>query len=75
LKTEVGPIELFTAKKLVELIPGSTRKRWLTVWVPALVKRNVLVKSGQQWLGRRTQIETALAPMLVASAEVRGGGK
>lgn len=56
----VGPVELWSAQRLTELVPGSTRKLWLTSWVPALVKAGALVKRGKGWLGRSGAIEAGL---------------
>lgn len=55
-----GPVEKWDTAKLVELVPGSSRKLWLNSWVPALVKLGVLRKLGKAWVARRVAIETAL---------------
>ena len=52
-------LECWSAKRLVELVPGSTLRQWRRL-IPELVERNVLVKRGRTWLGRRAAIEAAL---------------
>ncbi len=53
-------VMLWSARRLEELVPGSTRKLWLTRWIPDLVRIGVLCKAGKAWLGRRSSIEAAL---------------
>lgn len=53
-------VELWSANRLVQLVPGSTRKLWLTSLVPALITAGVLRKSGKSWFGRRSEIERVL---------------
>ena len=50
-------VELWNTSSLVGLIPGSTRKVWLTRWIPALVKTKAMRKIGKSWAGRRADIE------------------
>jgi hypothetical protein len=53
-------LERWDTERLVELVPGSTRKLWLTQWVPSLMKAGVLRKLGRAWIARRAAIEAAL---------------
>lgn len=53
-------VELFSATACVDLVPGSTRRLWLTRWIPELVAAGVLVKRGKSWLGVRSEIVNAL---------------
>ena len=55
-----GSVEMWSIARLLQLIPGSTRKRWLNSWVPSLVNARVLLKVGKAWIGRRSAIESAL---------------
>jgi hypothetical protein len=62
-----GPVEHWTTRKLVELIPNSTKSLWLQGgsggggWVRELEDRGALVRRGKGWLGRRADIVAALA--------------
>ena len=53
-------VERLSADRLAETVPGSTRKWWLTTMIPQLVEKKVLRKIGNAWMGRRSEIESAL---------------
>ena len=53
-------VERWTVARLVDLVPGSSRRTWLTELVPELVGARVLRKVGKGWLGRKGAIEAAL---------------
>ena len=55
-----GPVERWSVARLVALVPGSSRRTWLTSWIPQLVSARVLRKVGKGWLGRRADIEAEL---------------
>lgn len=52
--------ERWTTKRLVATMPGTTRKWWKRTAIPELVRAGVLRKMGNGWIGRRSDIETAL---------------
>ena len=54
------PVERWSVARLVELVPSSSRRTWLTGWIPRLVRAGVLRKVGKAWLGRRADIEAEL---------------
>lgn len=58
-------VERWNTSTLVQLVPGTTAKLWLTRWIPALVAARVLRKIGKAWVGRRAAIESALLDGLV----------
>ena len=52
--------ERWSAERLTETMPGSTRTWWLNTMIPELVRKGALRKTGKVWIGRRSVIETAL---------------
>jgi hypothetical protein len=52
--------ERWTAQRLADAMPGSTRKWMLTTMIPELVRAGVLVKRGRRWTGTRSAIVAAL---------------
>lgn len=53
-------VAVWSVRSLLDLVPGSSRKLWLTRLVPALVAAGVLRKIGKSWVGRQSAIETVL---------------
>ena len=58
--TAIDSLERWTVRKLLELIPGTSRAFWRHTALPSLVANGVLVKIGRGWVGRRVAIEAAL---------------
>jgi len=52
-------LECWSAKRVVEKVPGTSVKQW-RAWIPELVAKGVIVKRGKTWLGRWSQIEREL---------------
>jgi hypothetical protein len=58
-RSEVVDLELWSAARLIELLPGSSLKWWRRK-SSDLVAKGVLKKAGKKWLGSRTAILSAL---------------
>jgi hypothetical protein len=52
--------ERWTARRLAELLGGSTRKWWLTTGIPLVLEAGALRRVGRGYIGRRAAIADAL---------------
>lgn len=58
--TPQGPVESWSIPRLIGFVPGSTRRTWHVVLIPALLEAGALRRRGRRWYGRATDIEAAL---------------
>ncbi len=70
------PVRRWTVATLVEAVPGTTRRIWLTDLIPSLVGAGALRKVGRGWLGRVSMIEAVLlGAQPLSSPTNRGRGR
>lgn len=50
----------WSVPRLMLLVPGSTRRTWHAVLIPALLAAGALRRRGRRWYGRQSDIEAAV---------------
>ena len=50
----------WSTPRLMALVPGSTRRTWYVVLIPALLAAGALRRRGRRWYGRQSDIEAAV---------------
>lgn len=53
-------VECWSIPRLMALVPGSTRRTWYAVLIPALIGAGAIQRHGRRWYGRATDIEAAV---------------
>lgn len=64
-------VECWSIPRLMALVPGSTRRTWSAVLIPALLDAGALRRHGRRWYGRATTIEAAVMGRVEISNPVR----
>jgi hypothetical protein len=64
-------VECWSIPRLMALVPGSTRRTWYAVLIPALLDAGALRRHGRRWYGRATTIEAAVMGRVEISDPLR----